>query len=249
LAIDSVIRHAAGQNHRSHAISLLKIVRLRCDDYRAPNAAIERSPVECPAVPLIPAFATPRLILRPPSPGDLDGFVTLGSDPDVMRYIGQGQTQSPTQAAFWLECLLADARHGFPTSGTPVGLPGWQVMIERETQAFVGLAALAMLPAHHIAAIGAVDCPTPCVEVGYRLAKPFWRRGYATEAASELSRYAIQSMRLPGLVAIADVRNEASNRVLEKVGLRLRTTYDLNGLTINFRSVTADEFACAHGTR
>lgn len=191
-------------------------------------------------MPRIPTIATDRLVLRPPSPGDLPDIAALNADPDVMRYIGQGQTQTAVQAGFWMECILADARHGFPSASVPEGLPGWLVAIERETQAFLGLAALVTLPLSHVQAIGAELCPPPCIEVGYRFAKPAWGKGYATEAGRALVDYGFGHMGLKRIVAIADVRNGASNRVLEKLGLQLRKTYELGGVSIHFRSLDRD---------
>lgn len=190
-------------------------------------------------MPRIPTLATDRLVLRPPSPGDLADFVALGADAEVMRYLG-GQTHAPAQAARWLDQMLIDARHGFADADAPDGLPGWLVAIERETGAFVGLALLTMMPATHVAAIGAEICRTPRVEVGYRLARSFWGRGYATEAGAALVRYAFERLNVPHVYAFADVRNAASNRVLEKLGLTLRTTYEFGGQSIHFRAIERD---------
>jgi len=187
-------------------------------------------------MPRIPTLVTDRLILRPTSPGDLADIVALGEDPEVMRYIGQGKTLSPKQSAFWMECMLADARHGSPALGCPEGLPGWMVIIERASQACAGFAVLGMLPTAHVEAIGHELCPAPCVEIGYRLAQPFWGKGYATEAGSALMAYGCETLKLAQIVGIADVRNLASNRVLEKLGLLLRKTYEMNGISIHFRS-------------
>jgi len=197
-------------------------------------------------MPTIPSFATERLILRPPSPGDLEDFVALGADPEVMRYIGQGQTQSRSQAAFWMECLLANARHGIPVPH-PHGLPGWLVVIERRTGAFAGLAVLTVLGPAHVAAIGPSLCPTPPIEVGYRLAKPFWGKGYATEAARTLLHYGFNTMRLTQITAFADVRNAASNRVIEKLGLAKRAAYQHNGQSIYFHSMQLEDYVIADG--
>ena len=187
-------------------------------------------------MPTIATLATDRLILRPPAPGDLEDIVALNADPDVMAFIGNGETQSRAQSAHWLETLMATARYGHPSPGAPEWIPGWFVTIEQESGAFAGLMALTMLPRLHIEAIGEDLCPAPCVELGFRYAKPFWGRGYATEAGARLVRYAFDNG-LNQLVAIADVRNHASNRALEKLGLAHRKTYELNGITINFRSM------------
>lgn len=199
-------------------------------------------------MPRIPSFATDRLILRPPSPGDLEDFVALGADPDVMRYLANGQPQTREQAAAWLEAMLADARHGFAVP-QPTGAPGWLVIVERATNAFVGLAALQALGALHAAAAGPGLCPTGQVpvEVGYRLARPFWGKGYATEATAVLVRYGFESLRLSAICGIAEVRNVGSNRVLAKVGCTVRGTYEFKGRSINFHSVTAGEYRGAGG--
>ncbi len=162
-------------------------------------------------------------------------MVALNGDPEVMRYIGTGAAQTPSQVGFWLECMLADARHGFANPEAPAGLPGWLVAIKRDTQAFIGMGILAMFPAAHATAVGAAYCPTPCIEVGYRFAQPFWGRGFASETADALVRYGYETMGLSRIVAIADVRNHASNRVLEKAGLKIETTYSFSGVDIHFR--------------
>jgi [ribosomal protein S5]-alanine N-acetyltransferase len=204
---------------------------------RPSNALIGR------AVPRIPSFATDRLILRPPSPGDLEDSVALGADPEVMRYLGNGQPQTREQAAAWLEAVLSDARHGFAVP-QPVATPGWLVIVERMTNSFVGLAALQSLAPIHAAAAGPQLCPPgqAPVEVGYRLARPFWGKGYATEAGGALVRYGFETLRLPAICGIAEVRNVGSNRVLAKVGCTLRGMYDFKGRSINFHSVMAGEY-------
>ena len=62
----------------------------------------------------------------------------------------------------------------------------------------------------------------PDVELGYTLARAAWGRGYATEAARAVLRWAFAGLRLPRVVAVADPANTASLRVLEKLGMRGR---------------------------
>jgi RimJ/RimL family protein N-acetyltransferase len=138
--------------------------------------------------------------------------------------------------------MLADARHGLPLPH-PDGIPNWLTAIERESGAFVGFAVLTVFGPAHVAAIWADHCPSgPVVEVGYRLAKCFWGRGYATEAASTLVRHGFEMMRLPLIAGIADERNAASKHVLEKLGLTRRKTYELKGVSIDFYSLSIEEY-------
>jgi RimJ/RimL family protein N-acetyltransferase len=56
-------------------------------------------------------------------------------------------------------------------------------------------------------------------ELGYWIGKPFWGKGYCTEAASEILRYAFETVRLNRVSARHLARNPASGRVLEKIGM------------------------------
>jgi RimJ/RimL family protein N-acetyltransferase len=183
----------------------------------------------------IPVIETPRLILRPPYEQDLDQFVALGADPEVMRYLGTGATQTPDEAERWLESILREAREG---ETDPPGLPGWRVATAREGGAWVGLAVLKRMNPRHEEAV----CEGPLVEVGYRISQAHWGRGYATEAAVALVRFGFLTLNLPAIAGIADVRNTASNRVLGKAGLVHRKTYSLDGRNIHFHLLRRDDY-------
>jgi len=183
----------------------------------------------------IPTLETERLLLRPPRADDIELLVKLGADADVMRYIGSGATYSRAVAQEWLERLLEEAEVGVPG---PPGLPGWLVLIVKDSAEWAGLAGLKILASQHAEAIG-ID---PVVEVGYRLAGGYWGQGYATEAARALLEYGFEDLGIPQITAIADVRNLASNRVLGKVGLICRKTYTLDGRAINFHSLSRAEY-------
>ena len=60
---------------------------------------------------------------------------------------------------------------------------------------------------------------TPCVEIAWRLARPFWGRGYATEAAAAALAFAFESLRLDQVVAFTTPDNVASRRVMERLGM------------------------------
>lgn len=57
-------------------------------------------------------------------------------------------------------------------------------------------------------------------ELGYWLGVPYWRQGYATEAAREMLRYGFQKLELHRIFATHFIHNPASGRVLEKIGMR-----------------------------
>ena len=183
-------------------------------------------------MPRISTLVTDRLVLRPVSPGDLGDLTSLFGDPDAMRFVGNEKTFPPVQVAHMMETMLAEARHGSPHPAWVPGVPGSLVMVHRETQAFVGMGVLRMLASDIVAAIG--GCPEPAVEAGYILAKPFWGQGLATEAATALVSYGVSLVGREHVVAIAHEGNEASHRVLAKVGFERRKEFAYRAMAMNY---------------
>ena len=77
--------------------------------------------------------------------------------------------------------------------------------------AFVGVIALAVpnFEAHF----------TPCVEVGWRLARDYWGRGYATEGARECLRFGFRELGLDEIVSLTAVPNARSQAVMRRLGM------------------------------
>jgi ribosomal-protein-alanine N-acetyltransferase len=141
---------------------------------------------------------TERLALRPFGPEDLRWFLDLYRDPDVARYIGGSRPAAELEDLFRTRVL--DYYDAHP------GLGIWMT-IERATGDFVGFHLLNHLRGE------------PDIQVGYALLQDRWGLGYATEMAGALLRYGFRTLRLPRIVAITNIPNVASQRVLEKIGL------------------------------
>jgi len=60
---------------------------------------------------------------------------------------------------------------------------------------------------------------TPCVEIGWRIAAPYWGKGLATEGSREVIRYAFEWLRLENLVSFTVPENVPSRRLMEKLGM------------------------------
>jgi ribosomal-protein-alanine N-acetyltransferase len=145
---------------------------------------------------------TPRLRLRPFTAGDFDDLFALFTDPEVMRFVGNGvRTREETETSL---ARMAGQwpRHGF----------GMWALHEKDTGRFVGRCGLQPLPG------------TPEIELGYTLHRAFWGRGFATEAAAASVRHGFEAAGLSRIVAIARAENAASRRVMEKVGLTFERT-------------------------
>jgi [ribosomal protein S5]-alanine N-acetyltransferase len=141
---------------------------------------------------------TPRLHLRPFAPGDAATVHRVYADPDVMRYVATG----PLADIATTTRLLRD----YISHQQAWGYSFWAV-VERASGELIGDAGLYRTP------IGEV-------ELGYTLGKPWWGRGYATEAAGAWLEAAFARLGVREVVALAEPANAASLRVLEKVGMR-----------------------------
>jgi ribosomal-protein-alanine N-acetyltransferase len=146
---------------------------------------------------------TARLHLRPFVPGDFEDLFRLYSDPDVMRFIGQG-VRSREETEQGLARGIGHWRdRGF----------GMWAAFDRASGRFVGRCGIQPL------------LDTGEVEVGYALHREFWGRGLATEGSLAALRFGFQTIGLSRIVAIARPENAGSRRVLEKAGL----TYEKTG--------------------
>ncbi|WP_369061225.1 GNAT family N-acetyltransferase [Caulobacter sp. 73W] len=158
------------------------------------------------ASPVIPTefFRTPRLAFRPFMQSDLDALAAIIGDPRVARFVGDGQPLERPAAALWITRSRENVQqHGYGTGavveltdGRLVGWAGW-ARPEGEPE-----------------------------ELVYGFAHDAWGRGYATEIAAGLVRFARESLELTELRAITYEDNAASRRVLERLGFQPQSVED-----------------------
>jgi RimJ/RimL family protein N-acetyltransferase len=155
----------------------------------------------------IPELRTERLLLRAWRDEDLEPFAALNADPEVMRHFPAvlGRTDSDAQAARIRAHLVT---HGF-------GL--WAVEVPGQA-AFIGFVGLAVprFETHF----------TPCVEIGWRLAREHQGRGYATEGARAALGFGFTHLGLAEIVSFTVPANLASRRVMEKLGMQHTEDFD-----------------------
>jgi RimJ/RimL family protein N-acetyltransferase len=142
---------------------------------------------------------TERLILRRFAPADLDHLVELDSDPEVTFFITGG---APEFDRSMLDGWLAEYER-WPGYGTFAA-------IEKSSGAFLGWFHLRPEGQHP-------DEP----ELGYRLRRDAWGKGYATEGSVTLVEKAFSELGASRVWANALTVHAASRRVMEKAGLRL----------------------------
>jgi RimJ/RimL family protein N-acetyltransferase len=144
---------------------------------------------------------TDRLQLRQWREADLEPFAALNADPEVMRYFPATltRTQSHEFAGYVQQTI---ERQGW-------GL--WAVEVS-DGPAFIGFVGLNRVTfQEHF---------TPAVEVGWRLARPYWGNGYATEAATAALSFGFEQLDLAEIVSFTTTSNEPSIRVMRRLGMR-----------------------------
>jgi RimJ/RimL family protein N-acetyltransferase len=152
-------------------------------------------------------FETPRLILRRFQDADLEAFVTYRSDPEVARYQGWDAPYSRERAA----AFIAEMK------SVQAGIPGAWLQLAIEIKGKCGLigdCAFHILPGDPRQA-----------EIAFTLARASQGQGYATEAVTRLLAYLFDDLHLHRVTAICDVENQASFRLLERLGLRREATF------------------------
>lgn len=143
---------------------------------------------------------TKRLLLRPWKESDLEPFAALNKDPRVMEYFPSLLTQkeSDERVHSWQEKI--EAR----------GWGLWAVSVI-DIADFIGFIGLEQVN---------FEAPfTPAVEIGWRLAYPFWGKGYATEGALACLKYGFKILKLEEIVSFTAVQNRRSRAVMERIGL------------------------------
>jgi RimJ/RimL family protein N-acetyltransferase len=149
---------------------------------------------------------TERLWLRPFRQADLDAYAEICADPEVMRYLGHGKTQ--TRAEAW-RAIAFFLGHWYLR-----GYGLWAVE-DKATGSLLGRIGLYNPEGW------------PGIEVGWMLARSCWGRGLATEGGRAAMRYAFEELKVPHLLSVIHPDNRASIRVAEKLGLRFERTMQI----------------------
>ncbi|GGQ68374.1 GNAT family N-acetyltransferase [Couchioplanes azureus] len=151
---------------------------------------------------------TGRLSLRPFTGADADHLVALDNDPEVMRFINGGK---PTGRETVQTTTLPRLLQVYPCLGTR----GYWAAEEKSTGIFLGWFEFRPVNEHSAAV----------VELGYRLNKAAWGRGFATEGSRALIDKGFTDLGVERVTANTMAVNTGSRRVMEKAGLRFRRNF------------------------
>ena len=143
---------------------------------------------------------TERLTLRQWKESDYPAFSELNADSEVMAYFPKTMSRAESdEMADKIKSLISERGWGL-----------WAVEEKKSTR-FVGFVGLHKpVP----------ELPfSPCVEIGWRLAKQYWGKGYATEASKKVLTFAFGSLNLARVYSFTSVANLRSRAVMERLNM------------------------------
>ncbi|MER8186034.1 GNAT family N-acetyltransferase [Kitasatospora sp. NPDC094015] len=171
---------------------------------------------------------TPRLLLRRWQEDDLAALAEINADPEVMRGVGDGSV------------LDLDA--------TAEEMERWEE--EWDEEGF-GVFAVELLGSGELAGCAGLSVPwylpevLPAVEVSWRLGRPYWGQGYASEAAHAALEFALEDRGLDRIVAIARADDQASANVMGKLGMEEDrvTAHPVHGHPLRVHAIDLTQYA------
>ncbi|MFZ4057003.1 MAG: GNAT family N-acetyltransferase [Ferruginibacter sp.] len=170
---------------------------------------------------------TERLILREILLTDIEGMFELDSDPEVHQYLGN---QPVTDKEKMKEVILF-VQQQYKENG----IGRWAV-IEKSSNKFLGWSGLKLVKEMTNNQINYYD-------LGYRLIRKYWGKGYATESAKAAMDYGFEHLQFNELFAMAHINNTASNKVLQKLGLQHQNSFLYDNAMHHWYAIHKNEWA------
>ena len=146
---------------------------------------------------------TKRLLLRELTLEDLDGVAAMLGDAEVMRY--WPRTYDRDEARDWIR----RQEERYDRDGC-----GYWLAVERDSSRPVGQAGVLMIEVDGVVEPG----------LGYIIQRPFWRRGFAAEAAAACRDFTFDALDRPRVTALIRPENLPSRGVAEKIGMTIEKT-------------------------
>ena len=152
-------------------------------------------------------FTSARLGFRNWESDDIEIMAELNADVEVMEFFPA--TQSRDQTALFIERMQTEfAEKGFCYFAV-------DTLDNQELIGFIGI---------HEQTFEADF--TPCIDIGWRLRRSAWHKGYATEGAKRVLEYAFHDLQLEKIYSLTPVINLPSENVMKKIGMTRLRTFD-----------------------
>lgn len=157
---------------------------------------------------------TPRLFLRQWRQSDQEPFAGMNSDPEVMHYFPEPYSRERSNHFF--EAIQREfEEHGY----------GLYAAEEKASGLFMGYIGF------HWAKMDLEFCP--CIEIGWRINKNFWNKGFATEGAMACLDFGFNRLGFGRVFSFTAALNIPSERVMQKIGMRLERHFEHPGVPEN----------------
>ncbi len=144
---------------------------------------------------------TNRIILRRWQEADLEPFISMNADSEVMHYFPSVLNENETKSLY--EVIQQEfADYGYGLYATE----------EKNSGNFIGFIGF------HWARFDIDFCPI--IEIGWRLDKRCWGKGYATEGAKACLDYGFKNLLFEKIVSFTTVQNIGSQKVMQKIGMK-----------------------------
>ncbi|HKS10648.1 MAG TPA: GNAT family N-acetyltransferase [Pyrinomonadaceae bacterium] len=152
------------------------------------------------------ALETERLLLRPFTTNDAPFVLTLLNEPSFLRFIGDKKVRNLEDARQYLlnGPIASYERHGF----------GLMLVALKDSNVPAGMCGL----------LKRDELPDP--DIGFAFVPDYWGKGFAFEAATAVMNDARERLKLNRILAIVDPTNDASIKLLERLGLTFQRIKD-----------------------
>ncbi len=157
-------------------------------------------------------FQSPRLGFRTWTNNDLPDLIMMNSDPVVMEYFPKTLDEKEC-ADLLLRLQMQYDKNGYTYYAT-------ELLETGEFLGFIGLAYQEYKSEF-----------TPATDIGWRLKKSAWGKGYATEGALQCLEYAFQNLKLERIMSTCPIANIKSEQVMKKIGMEKKGEFDHPGLS------------------
>lgn len=175
------------------------------------------------------------IILREFIIDDLDGFHSLTWQPEIHEYL-PGWNVSKEQREDWFINYEIKGNKQFlnaVSEGGDIGELGLRLgIISKESGEFIGWCCTGIKD----------ELPPPNREIMYAISKDHRGKGYTTQAAQGIIKYLFENTNVEVLNAIALLRNEPSNRVIQKCGLNFQSIIEIDTERYNYYKLSKSEW-------
>ncbi|PKQ62589.1 GNAT family N-acetyltransferase [Labilibaculum filiforme] len=158
-------------------------------------------------------FETERLYLREILPTDAESMFEMDSDVEVYKFLGRRPIRDIGQSKKMIESIREQY--------TKNGIGRWAI-VEKESGNFIGWTGFKLEKENY-------NGRSDFYNLKFRLLRKYWGKGYVTEATKAAIQYAFEELKLTEIFSMTLVSNLKSQRVLEKLGFKLKDKFNYQG--------------------